>query len=140
MKAWRLFTLAWIAASFFSCGVSQSPSSSKVIPISHFGQIAGTWEGLSKRVPDMRDHARVLLIIREKGYFHFVSDRATGVFLGTGTLTMQNGRALASADAGTGTFTLHDRAGMQVLVGEVVLKDSNHYYLDMTRSAEGNAR
>ena len=139
MKTWRLFTLAWLAITFFSCGLAQSPPSSRVIPISQFGQIAGTWEGLSKRMPDMRNHAQVLLIIREKGYFHFVSDRATGLFLGTGTLTMQDGRALASADTGTGTFTLHDRAGMQVLVGEVVLKDSHHYYLDMTRS-DGNVR
>jgi hypothetical protein len=140
MKAWRLFTLGWLAATILGCGGVQSQPSSRVVPISGFDEIAGKWEGLSKRVPDMRDHARVLLIIRQKGYFNFVSNRETGLLLGTGTLTMQDGRAFGKTDAGTGTFTLHDRAGKRVLVGEVVLTDGYHYYLDMTPFEEGSVR
>src|SRR5437899_12108148 len=76
-KAWKLLTLGWLVATFFGCGVLQSQPASKIVPISGFNQVAGNWEGLSKRVPDMRDHAWVILIISEKGRFHFASNRAT---------------------------------------------------------------
>ena len=134
MRAWCLFTLGWFAATIVSCGVLQSQShpSSKIIPISGFEKIAGKWEGLSKRVPDMRDDARVLLIVSEKGRFNFVSDRETDFHLGTGTLNIQDGRAIAKSSAGTGILTFHDQAGNPVLVVEVALKDNNHYFLEMT--------
>lgn len=140
MKAWRLFTLAWLAATFFGCGALQSQPTSRIVPISGFDKVAGEWEGLSKGVPDMRDHARVLLIIGQNGHFNFVSDRATELVLGTGTLTMQDGKAFGKTDSGTGTFTLHDKAGKPVLVGEVVLNDGHHYYLEMTPFGVANAR
>ena len=55
MRAWCLFTLGWFAATIVSCGVLQSQSHppAKIIPISGFEKIAGKWEGLSKRLPDM---------------------------------------------------------------------------------------
>jgi hypothetical protein len=34
--------------------------------------------------------------------------------------------------SGTGTFTLHDKAGKPVLVVEAALDDGHHYYLEMT--------
>jgi hypothetical protein len=131
-KAWRLLTLGWLAAIFFGCGVLQSQPASKIIPISGFDQVAGKWEGLSKRVPDMRDHAWVILIISEKGFFHFASNRATGLLLGTGTLHIHDGEVFGKTGNGSATFTLHDKAGKRVLVVEAVLNDGNHYYLEMT--------
>ena len=86
IKAGRLFTLGWLAAMFVGCGELQSLPASRIVPISDFGTVAGKWEGLSKRMPDMRDHAEVLVIINENGHFHFASNRATGVLLGTGML------------------------------------------------------
>jgi hypothetical protein len=132
MKAWRLLTLGWLVATFFGCGVWQSQPASRIVPISGFDTVAGKWEGLSKRVPDMRDHAWVILIISEKGFFHFASNRATGLLLGTGTLAIRDGTVFGKTDSGTGTFTLHDKAGKPVLVVEAVLNDGNHYYLEMT--------
>jgi len=67
-----------------------------------------------------------------KGRFNFVSDRETDFHLGTGTLTIQDGRAIAKSSAGTGILTFHDQAGNPVLVVEVALKDNNHYFLEMT--------
>ena len=131
-KACRLFTLGWLAAIFFGCGVLQSQPASKIVPISEFDTVAGNWEGLSKRMPDMRDHAWVILVIRENGHFHFASNRATGLLLGTGTLAIRDGTVFGKTDSGTGTFTLHDKAGKPVLVVEAVLNDGNHYYLEMT--------
>lgn len=131
-KAWRLLTLGWLAATFFGCGVLQSQPASRIVPIFGFDQVAGKWEGLSKRVPDMRDHAWVILIISEKGYFHFASNRATGLLLGTGTLHIHDGEVFGKTGTGSGTFTLHDKAGKPVLVVEAALNDGNHYYLEMT--------
>ena len=131
-KTGRLLTLGWLAAIIFGCGVLQSQPTSKIVPISGFDQVAGKWEGLSKRVPDMRDHARVILIISEKGFFHFASNRATGLLLGTGTLHIHDGEVFGKTGNGSATFTLHDKAGKPVLVVEAVLNDGNHYYLEMT--------
>lgn len=126
-----LLTLGWLAATIFGCGVLLSQPASRIVPISGFDKIAGKWEGLSKRVPDMRDHAWVILIISEKGYYNFASNRATGLLLGTGTLQIQDGRVFGKSSAGRSTFTLHDQAGKPVLVVEVVLNDGNHYYIEM---------
>jgi hypothetical protein len=131
-KAGRLLTLGWLAAIFFGCGGLQSQPVSSIVPISSFDQVAGKWEGLSKRMPDMRDHAWVILIISEKGFFHFASNRATGLLLGTGTLHIHDGEVFGKTGTGSGTFTLHDKAGKPVLVVEAALNDGNHYYLEMT--------
>jgi len=131
-KACRLFTLGWLAAIFFGCGLMQSQPGSKIVQISEFDQVAGNWEGLSKRMPDMRDHAWVILVIRENGHFHFASNRATGLLLGTGTLHIHDVEVFGKTGNGSATFTLHDKAGKRVLVVEAVLNDGNHYYLEMT--------
>ena len=126
-----VFTLAFCAAIIFGCGTPHTRSESKVVPITTFKQVAGKWEGLSKRLPDMRDHAEVLVTINENGHFNFISDRGTGLLLGTGTLTILDGRAMGSTSSGTGTLTLHDKAGKAVLILEAALNDGNHYYIEM---------
>ena len=75
MKALMIFTLALCAAVVFGCGTMHTRSESKIVPITTFTQVAGKWEGLSKRMPDMRDHAQVLMIINENGHFNFISDQ-----------------------------------------------------------------
>ena len=72
------------------------------------------------------------MIINENGHFHFVSDRKTGLLLGTGILTILDGKVFGKSGSGTGTFTLHDRAGKRVLVLEAALNDGYHYYIEMT--------
>ena len=113
VKGLVFFALGWFAVFVFGCGAIESRPGSRIIPISTVEQVAGKWEGLSKRMPDMQDHAQVVVIISEKGHFNFISDRGTGLLLGTGT------------------FTLHDKAGNHVLVLEATLNDGNHYYLEM---------
>jgi hypothetical protein len=134
VKGLMVFTLGLLAAAVFGCGTMHARSESKIVPITTFKQVTGTWEGLSRRMTDMRRHAQVVVIINEKGHFNFVSDRGTGLLLGTGTLTILNdGQVLGTSDSGSGTFTLHDTAGHSVLVLEAALNDGNHYYLEMTQ-------
>jgi hypothetical protein len=135
MKALIIFTLALCAAVVFGCGTMHTRSESKIVPITTFTQVAGKWEGLSKRMPDMRDHAQVLMVINERGHFNFISDEGSGsgLFLGTGTLTILNGQVSGTSGRGTGTITLHNKAGTSVLVLEAALNDGNHYYVEMTQ-------
>ena len=127
-----LVTVAWLATTLFGCETLRSQPGLTIVPISSFDQLAGKWEGLSKRVPDMQDDAQVILIIGKNGHFNFVSNRATGYLLGTGTLTILDGRAHGKTGSGTGTVTLHEKAGNSILVVEVSLNDGHHYYLEMT--------
>ena len=128
-----IFTLALVAAVVFGCGTMQPRSESKIVPITTFTQVAGKWEGLSKRMPDMRDHAQVVMLINERGHFNFISDRGSSILLGTGTLTIQNGQVSGASGSGTGTMTLHNNAGTSVLVLEAALNDGNHYFVEMTQ-------
>src|SRR5262249_42851101 len=123
--------LGWLIAVLFGCGELQTPPASKIVPISEFDKIAGEWEGLSKRLPRMQDHAQVTLTISKNGQFNFASDRSAGMVLGTGVLHLQDGVAIGRGSAGTGMFTLHDQAGKRVLVVNVVLNDGYHYFLEM---------
>jgi len=132
MGAWTFLVLGWLATTIFACGGSQTLLGAPRVPISSLEQIAGKWEGLSKRMPDMRDHAWVILIISEKGHFNFVSNRGTDLLLGTGPLRISDGRVFGESSAGSGTFTLHEKDGHLVLVVEAALKDGYHYYLETT--------
>ncbi|GJL64734.1 MAG: hypothetical protein NPIRA04_33880 [Nitrospirales bacterium] len=130
----RMFlALAWMMAISLGCGALQDRPETPLVPISSFGQVAGTWKGVSKRLPDMRNDAWIILIISEKGFFNFASNRGMELLLGTGTLTILDGRVHAKTDTGIGTFTLHDQVGNLVLVVEASLNDGHHYYLEMTR-------
>jgi hypothetical protein len=132
MKAWTLVTVGWLAATSIGCGALSSQPASKIVPIAGFDKIAGEWEGMSKSVLNMRDHAWVALIISQSGHFNFVSDRATGLMLGTGTLSIEDGIVFGKGSAGTGMFTLHDQAGKSVLVADVaLLSDGKHYVIAM---------
>jgi len=132
-KACTQLTLAWLAAIVFACGTLQSHPGYKIVSISSINQLTGKWEGLSKRLPDMQDDAWVILIVSENGHFNFASNRATQLLLGTGTLRIHDGEAFGKTGTGSGTLTLHNKAGKPLLVVEVSLNDGHHYYLEMTR-------
>ena len=51
MKGLMILTLAFCAAVVFGCGTMHTRSESKIVPITTFTQVAGKWEGLSKRMP-----------------------------------------------------------------------------------------
>jgi hypothetical protein len=133
MNSSMSFILAWLAMTVFGCETLISHPPSKVIPLSSIEQVTGTWQGLSRRVPDMQDDAWVTLMIGERAHFNFISNRDTGYLLGTGSLTILDGRAHGTTGRGTGTLTLHDKAGSPLLVVEVSLNDGHHYYVEMTR-------
>jgi hypothetical protein len=126
-----LITLLWLAATVIGCGVSRSSPGLKIIPVVSFDRIAGEWEGVSRIVPEMRDDAAVMLIIRKEGLFNFVSDRGTELLLGTGTLTIVDQTVVAKGQQGTALLTLHDKERGPVLVVQAALSNGHHYYIEM---------
>lgn len=69
-----LFTLGWLAAILVGCGALHSRPGSTIVPISSFDKVAGKWEGLSKHVPDMHEHAWVALNVEDNGTFTVMSN------------------------------------------------------------------
>ena len=132
MKGLMIFKLLLIAALAFGCERMHTRSESKIVPIITLKQVAGQWEGLSRRLPDMRAHAQLVVTINERGHFNFISDQRSGLLLGTGTLTIVNGQATGTTGSGSGILTLHEKGGASVLVLEAALNDGNHYYVEMT--------
>jgi hypothetical protein len=133
MRAWKFLILGWLTVTILACNAPQIHPGAPHVPITTLEQIVGKWEGLSKRKPNMRDHAQVLLTISKTGHFNFVSDRGTGLLLGTGVLTLSEGRAFGKSSSGTGTLTLYEMAGQPVLVLEAALNDGYQYYVEMAR-------
>lgn len=88
-----LFALVELAVTDFGCAAFRS-SPGTMVPISSFDQVAGQWEGMSKRIPTMRKHASVWLSIGNNGAFTVVSDRGTAILLGAGIFTRLEGQLL----------------------------------------------
>lgn len=128
-----LITLLWVATTIIGCGASRSSPGLNIIPVVSLDRIAGEWEGMSRIVPDMRDDAAVLLIIRKEGQFSFISDRGTELLLGTGRLTIVDQTVVAKGQQGTALLTLHDKEHGPVLVVQAALSNGHHYYIEMVR-------
>ncbi|HJT20275.1 MAG TPA: hypothetical protein VJ746_07380 [Nitrospira sp.] len=134
MRTWALLVLGWLVSVVPACSTAHPLSEATRVPITDLGYIVGTWQGTSKRMPEMRDHAEVILIINEHAHFNFVSDRGTDLFLGTGSLVLSDGRAYGETAGGRGTLALHKKkAGDLILTVEVTLNDGYRYYLEMAR-------
>jgi hypothetical protein len=122
-----------LAVAGIGCAASRTSPGLKIVPVASLATVAGHWQGLSKRLPDMRDDAWVLLMIREDGFFKFAGNRETDIVLGIGTLTIRDGTVVVTGTQGSGTLTLHDKGGDSVLVIQATLKDGRHLYMEMTR-------
>src|SRR5690348_14975680 len=118
MRVGTFLILGYLTTTILACSTPQPLPDSTRVPITSLRQILGKWEGVSKRLPDMRDHAQVMLIISDNGHFNFVSDRGTDLLLGTGAITLADGKAYGENSSGRGTLTLHQKAGETVLVVE----------------------
>jgi hypothetical protein len=129
-----LLTIAGVTAGLIGCREHQprrQPSMAPV-PISDMKQVAGKWEGVSKRVPDMRDDSEVLLIIDDNGTFEFVGSRMTDMIVGAGRLMLRDGKLVGTTARLSATLTLHDREGTSVLIVEATHNDGSRYYGKLT--------
>ncbi len=100
----------------------------KAVPISDLHSVAGKWDGLMKRRPRTRGDDYVMLTIGPDGNYEFVSTRVVGVFGGTGTLQLVDGKMRSEGERGHATYTLYDRDGEQILMVEGLDTTNDYEY------------
>lgn len=107
----------------------------KAVSIPEIQSVAGKWDGLLKRRPRTRGDDYVMLTIRPDGTYEFASARTIGVFGGTGTLQLMDGKLRSEGEQGHATYTLHERAGEQVLMVEGIDTTNDYKYrAELTRT------
>jgi hypothetical protein len=105
-----------------------------LVPISDFKSVAGKWEGMAKKGPDMQDEAWIILTIQENGTFTFSGVRETGLLAGAAALTLQDGRLASHTERRNAVFTLYEKNGHPVLVAEATGKDGQWRQAELTRA------
>ena len=110
------------------------PMPSTAVGIADFKTVAGVWEGILLGLPSPRDEGDwVMMRIGEDGSYVFASFREIGVFHGSGTLRLGDGRMLLEgAHGGRATFTLYADDGRRLLRADAVGSDGQRLTADLT--------
>jgi hypothetical protein len=116
-----LLCLVVIASGLGGCAGSDTGSMTPT-PITDFKAVAGNWQGpvtgISQRSDDW-----VEVTITPDGKYDFGVYRTIGVFGGTGTYTLSNGKLEMRGERGTATYTLYEGGGKRMLQVQGVLSD-----------------
>jgi hypothetical protein len=85
------------------------------VPVTDFNSVAGNWEGVMVRSPQVRSRNDdwVQLHIKEDGTFHFEAYRTIGALSRAGQFTMDQGKLLASSEKGAISARLYRHAGQR---------------------------
>ncbi len=129
--------LLFITSILVSCTGIHLPEtlSWNEIPIADIKHVAGKWEGMTWSEPRTgRQDDLVKVLITEEGQFKFASYRLIGVWLGTGTLNLENGKLVTESnpDTGSATFTLHESHGKLMLKVQGVTKTGVRQVAELT--------
>jgi hypothetical protein len=110
------------------------PMPSTAVGIADFKTVAGVWEGILLGLPSPRDEGDwVMMRIGEDGSYEFASFREIGVFHGSGTLRLSDGRLLLDGPrVGRATFTLYAEDGQRLLRADAVADDGQRLTADLT--------
>jgi len=102
-------------------------------PISDFKNIAGKWQGMMVEHPHPPRGAGdwVRVAITEDGRYQFSSYRGVGVFSGSGTMTLSDGKAYTKTDRGNSVSTLHTADGRRMLRVSAKTTDGMEYSADL---------
>jgi hypothetical protein len=103
------------------------------VPIASIASVAGKWAGPAKRVPPSPDDDWVEVTISPSGTFQYVAARTVGAALGSGTLTLGDGKLTSRSDrGGTATYVLYQGNGRRVLAVEAVTASGLRYSIQLT--------
>ena len=116
-----LLILAVIATSLGACAGTGSDGLTAV-PITDFKMVAGKWGGLVTGITAQRDDW-VDVVIMPDGKYDFGIYRTIGVFGGTGTFTLVDGKLQSRGTRGSATYTLYQSGARRVLQVQGVLED-----------------
>jgi len=132
-----LFILILLTTVLSACTGSRSttgPRPSTAVGIVDFKSVAGVWEGLLSGLAGPRSQGDwVMMRIGEDGSYEFASFREIGVFQGSGTLQLSDGRLfLEGPRGGKAAFTLYAESGRRLLRAEAVASDGRRLTADLS--------
>jgi hypothetical protein len=101
------------------------------VPITDFKQVAGKWGGLVTGISAQHDDW-VDVTIMPDGKYNFGIYRTVGVFGGTGTFTLSDGKLQSRGDRGSATYTLYESGAKRVLQVQGALSDGRKVSAKLT--------
>jgi len=105
------------------------------VPITEIKAVEGTWEGLVTHARTGKDSGRVVVVLTfhdAYGTYSFGGATAEGPLVGTGRVTLQNGRLSSEIGQRVVDFTLCLRGSENVMTAHVFGKDGTPYYMELT--------
>lgn len=107
-------------------------SSPTAVAIQDIKSVAGRWSGiLYGRPGGARGQDWVELAIKEDGTYTLASARTIGVFSGSGTVSLADGRLIAEGEKGRVTLTLYQRDGKRFLRAEGTMASGQPLQADL---------
>jgi hypothetical protein len=122
--------LAAIATMLGACA-GMGTDALTAVPITDFKMVAGKWGGLVTGISPQHDDW-VDVTITADGKYDFGIYRAVGVFGGTGTFTLSDGKLQSRGNRGTATYTLYQGGAKRVLQVEGTLMDGRKVSAKLT--------
>jgi hypothetical protein len=109
-----------------------SRSGPTVVPIQDVNSVAGRWSGiLYGRPGGARGQDWIELTIQKDGTYTLSSARMIGVFTGSGTVSLVDGRLTAEREKARVTFTLYQRDSRRFLRAEGTTEHGNTLRADL---------
>lgn len=110
------------------------PMPSTAVGIADFKTVAGVWEGALRGMAGPQTQRDwILMEIGEDGTYTFASFREIGVFHGSGTLRLSDGRLLLEGPrGGRATLTLYEDGGRRLLRADAVDHTGRQLTADLT--------
>lgn len=105
------------------------------VPVTEIKSVEGTWEGLVINARTGKDAGRIVVVLTSHdayGTYSFGGATAQGSLVGTGRVTLQNGRLSSEMEQRMVDFTLCLRGSEKVMMAHVFGKDGNPYYAELT--------
>jgi hypothetical protein len=109
-----------------------SRSRPTAVPIQDVNSVAGRWSGiLYGRPGGARGQDWIELTIQKDGTYTLSSARTIGVFTGSGTVSLSDGRLTAEGEKARVTFTLYQRDSRRFLRAEGTTEHGNTLRADL---------
>jgi hypothetical protein len=125
-----LLAVAVIAIPADLYGASRSRPTA--VPIQDVNSVAGRWSGiLHGRPGGARGQDWIELTIQKDGTYTLSSARTIGVFTGSGTVSLSDGRLTAEGEKAQVTFTLYQRDSRRFLRAEGITEHGNTLRADL---------
>ena len=114
--------LAVIAIMLGACAGMGATDALTPVPITDFKMVAGKWGGLVTGISAQHDDW-VDVTIASDGKYDFGIYRTVGIFGGSGTFTLSDGKLQSRGDRGGATYTLFQSGTKRVLQVQGALSD-----------------